>query len=304
MKFALCNEMIGQRPLAEVAALASRLGYQGLELAPFTLAADIRDLPLADVRRLRREVEEAGLEVVGLHWLLASPAGLHIAHPDGAVRERTREFFLALIDTCAELGGTLCVLGSPKQRSIEPGWDVRAARRRAAEFLRDVLPHAADRAVTLCLEPLSPDETNFLTTHTEALEFIREVGHPNCRLILDVKAMASERTPCADIIRASAPLLAHVHANDANRRGPGFGETDFVPILKALAKVGYRGYLSVEVFRFDPDPQTIARESLAYLRRSLARATGQSALYAQPILDDNSMGGRENDGERKSRPCG
>jgi sugar phosphate isomerase/epimerase len=278
MKFALCNEMFGQRPLAEVAALASRLGYQGLELAPFTLAADVRDLPVAEVHRLRRAVQEASLEVVGLHWLLASPAGLHIAHPDSTVRNRTREFFLALIDTCAELGGRLCVLGSPKQRNIEPGWDVRAARERAVDFLRGVLPRAADRGITLCLEPLSPEETNFLTTHTEALEFIREVGHPNCRLILDVKAMASEPTPFADIIRTSAPLLAHIHANDANRRGPGFGETDFLPILKALAEVGYQGYLSVEVFRFDPDPETIARESLAYLRRSLARATGQSAL--------------------------
>jgi sugar phosphate isomerase/epimerase len=168
------------------------------------------------------------------------------------------------------------VLGSPKQRSIEPDWDAAATRGRAADFLRSVLPHAAERDVTLCLEPLSPEETNFLTTHTEALEFIREVGHPNCRLILDVKAMSSEATPCVDIIRASAPLLAHVHANDANRRGPGFGETDFVPILKALAEVGYQGYLSVEVFRFDPDPETIVRDSLAYLRRCLAPVTSRS----------------------------
>jgi len=276
MKFALCNEMFGERPLGEVAAVASRLGYQGLEVAPFTLAADVRDLPLGEVRRLRRMVEDTGLTVVGFHWLLASPPGLHIAHPDRSVSERTREFFLALIDTCGELGGRLCVLGSPKQRSIEPGWDEGATRRRAADFLRSVLPHAAERGVTLCLEPLSPDETNFLTTHTEALDFIREVGHSNCRLILDVKAMASEERPFADVIRASAALLAHVHANDANRRGPGFGETDFVPILRTLAEVGYQGYLSVEVFHFDPDPQTIARESLAYLRRTLATATGQS----------------------------
>jgi len=275
MKFALCNEMFGQRPLDEVATLASRLGYQGLEVAPFTLAADVRDLPAAEVQRLRRAAEEAGLEVVGFHWLLASPPGLHIAHPDRAVSERTRQFFLALIDTCGELGGRLCILGSPKQRSIEPGWDVRATRERAADFLRSVLPHAADRGITLCLEPLSPDETNFLTTHAEALEFIRDIDHPNCRLILDVKAMSSEGRPVPDIIRASAPLLAHIHANDANQRGPGFGETDFVPILRTLAEVGYQGYLSVEVFRFDPDPQTIARESLAYLRRTLARATGQ-----------------------------
>ena len=266
MKFALCNEMFEGRPLREVARVAAGLGYHGLELAPYSLARDIRDLPAEELHRLRRAVEEAGLEVVGLHWLLASPPGLHIAHPDPLTFERTRSFFLALIDACAELGGRLMVLGSPGQRRIEPGWDKAATRRRAADFLRSVLPRAAQRAVTLCLEPLSTQETNFLTTHREALDLIEQLGHPNCKLILDVKAMSTEPEPIPDIIRRSAPHLAHVHANDANRRGPGFGETDFLPILTALRDAGYEGYLSVEVFCFDPDPKTIARESIAYLR--------------------------------------
>ncbi len=278
MKFALCNEMFEDRPLAEVAEVAAGLGYQGLELAPFTLARDIRDLPTEELGRIRRVVEGAGLEVVGLHWLLLSPPDLHIAHLSPLVFERTRSFFLALIDTCAALGGRLMVLGSPKQRSIEPGWDEPATRRRSAEFLRSVLPRAAERDVTICLEPLSPQETNFLTTHTEALELIQEIDHPNCRLILDVKAMSSEPTPIPEIIRHSASRLAHVHANDANRRGPGSGDTDFVPILAALGEVGYQGYLSVEVFRFDPDPETIARQSIECLRQALARSKGQAAL--------------------------
>lgn len=278
MKFALCNEMFEDRPLAEVAEVAAGLGYQGLELAPFTLARDIRDLPTEELGRIRRVVEGTGLEVVGLHWLLLSPPDLHIAHLSPLVFERTRSFFLALIDTCAALGGRLMVLGSPKQRSIEPGWDEPATRRRSAEFLRSVLPRAAERDVTICLEPLSPQETNFLTTHTEALELIQEIDHPNCRLILDVKAMSSEPTPIPEIIRHSASRLAHLHANDANRRGPGSGDTDFVPILAALGEVGYQGYLSVEVFRFDPDPETIARQSIECLRQALTRSKGQAAL--------------------------
>ena len=278
MKFALCNEMFEERPLEEAVEVAARLGYQGLELAPFTLARDVRDLPAEELHRVRRVVEGAGLEVVGLHWLLASPPDLHIAHVNPMVFERTRSFFLSLIDVCAELGGRVMVLGSPEQRSIEPGWDGPSTRRRAAGFLRSILPRAAERGVTICLEPLSPGETNFLTTHTEALELIEEINHPNCRLILDVKAMSTERTPTPDIIRRSASHLAHVHANDANRRGPGSGDTDFVPILGALGEVGYEGYLSVEVFHFDPDPETIARESIDCLRRALARSQGPGAL--------------------------
>jgi len=272
MKFALCNEMFERRPLETVATVASQLGYDGLEIAPFTLAEDIRNLPLRQLRNLRRSIEAAGSMVVGFHWLLSSPTGLHIAHPDPGVVEETKGLFLSLIDACAELGGKVLVFGSPKQRSFEPGWDPSAARSRGVDFFHAVLPRAEERGLTVCLEPLSPDETNFLTTHTEALAFVSEINHPNCRLILDVKAMSTEVTPIPGIIQESAWALRHVHANDANRRGPGFGETDFAPILRALLDVGYEGYVSVEVFRFDPDPETIARESIDYLRRALDQA--------------------------------
>ena len=60
--------------------------------------------------------------------------------------------------------------------------------------------------------------------------------------------------------------VAYIHANDANGRGPGFGDVDFVPIVKALKDVDYQGYVSVEVFDFKPDPETTARESLGYLK--------------------------------------
>jgi sugar phosphate isomerase/epimerase len=78
--------------------------------------------------------------------------------------------------------------------------------------------------------------------------------------------MCSELTPIPELIRAHAAVLGHFHANDANRRGPGFGTTDFVPILQALTESHYAGWVSVEVFDYTPDPVTIARESIRYLR--------------------------------------
>jgi sugar phosphate isomerase/epimerase len=57
-----------------------------------------------------------------------------------------------------------------------------------------------------------------------------------------------------------------IHINDASGRGPGFGETKFTPVLKTLAKSAYKGYISVDVFEFDPDPQTIASRSIGYLK--------------------------------------
>ena len=88
----------------------------------------------------------------------------------------------------------------------------------------------------------------------------------NVKLHLDVKAMAAESEPRPAVIAANASHTYHFHANDENLRGPGFGTIDFKPILKALHDTNYHGWVSVEVFDYSPDPETIARESIRYLR--------------------------------------
>ncbi len=270
MRFAICNETFEGWKFADACRVAAEAGYEGIELAPFTFAPSVDALGPAERAAIRAEAVAHGLEIVGLHWLLVSPPGLHISAADVEVRQRTQRYLEALIQFCADLGGRVLVFGSPRQRSVPPGTDYAAARQRALETFA-VCGRAAERyGVFFCLEPLSPEETNFMTTAREAIEIIRELAMPHVRLLLDVKAMSSESRPIPEIIREGAPYLEHFHCNDANRRGPGFGSTDFHPILQALKEIGYRGYGSVEVFDYSPDPETIARQSIAYLRRIAA----------------------------------
>jgi sugar phosphate isomerase/epimerase len=60
--------------------------------------------------------------------------------------------------------------------------------------------------------------------------------------------------------------IGHFHVNDANLYGPGMGDVDYAPIAEAVRDVGYDRWLSVEVFKYDPDPETIAQKSIDYLR--------------------------------------
>src|SRR5262249_27626407 len=154
------------------------------------------------------------------------------------------------------------VFGSPAQRRIPAG----ATRAQAADYAVDTFRRAArgiaDAGVTLCLEPLSPPDADFLNTAGEAVELLDRIDSPHFALHLDVKAMATESVPTTDVIRTFAERMKHFHANDTNLRGPGFGNVEFVPIFRALRDVGYAGWVSVEVFDYSPDPETIARESL------------------------------------------
>jgi sugar phosphate isomerase/epimerase len=266
MNYAICNETFEGWDHGRVCGTVAKLGYKGLELAPFTLAPRITDVTAARRQELRRQAEDHGLKIIGLHWLLAKTEGLQVTAADPAVRQRTADYLVELARCCRDLGGELMVFGSPGQRRIPAGH----TRPQAVDNIVDTFRRAArgieDTGVRLCLEPLSPPEADFINTCDEALEILGKLGHKNFVLHLDVKAMSTEEVITPELIARHGQTAGHFHANDVNRRGPGFGDTDFVPIFRALKASGYPGWVSVEVFDYSPDPETIARESIRYMK--------------------------------------
>jgi len=274
-KFAICNETFGDWPWQQVCESVAGFGYDGIEIAPFTFAPSVEDVSPEQRREIKQVADDNGLEIVGLHWLFVSPPGLHIHTTDDAVRQRTTDYLHHLIDFAGDLGARVMIFGSPKQRRIEDN-DFNGAWQRTQEVYRGVLPALSERSVILCQESLPGPECDFINTAAEAAQMVNEINHPNFRLMLDVKSMSAEmendgRSTPAEIIREQCHLVEHVHANDANMRGPGFGDTDFHPVAAALKACNFNGYVSVEVFDYSPDPQTIARESLRHLREVWAQ---------------------------------
>jgi sugar phosphate isomerase/epimerase len=272
MKFGICNEIFQGWKLEDTFAHAARLGYAGVEIAPFTIAPSVTDISAGERQRIRAAAARNRIEIAGIHWVLVKPEGLYINHSDASIRDRTATYFCALVDFCADLGGKVMVVGSPKQRNVLPGVTAEQAADWALGIFRDSVKRAEERAVTICFEPLAPAETNFINTAVEAIQFVQRLSSPSFKIILDVKAMCSESKPIPEIIRDSWPHFAHFHANDKNLKGPGFGEVDFKPIAAALKDVGYSGYVSVEVFKFEEGPEAIASRSLDYLKTTFGSA--------------------------------
>jgi sugar phosphate isomerase/epimerase len=266
MKYAICNETFEGWEHARVCGRVAELGYTGLEVAPFTLAPRITDVSASQRTELRRVADVAGVQIIGLHWLLAKTTGFHLTSTDPNIRRHTGEYLAELARAAADLGGDILVLGSPLQRNLPEGCSRASGEELAADTLSHCLRTLEDARVYLCLEPLTPAETNFMNNAAEGVSLIHRINHPFVRLHLDVKAMSAESAPTPDVIRANAANLHHFHANDPNRRGPGFGEIEFRPIFQALNDIQYAGWVSVEVFDYTPDPDTIARESIRYMR--------------------------------------
>lgn len=267
MKYAICNETFLDWPHERAFEFAANCGYTGIEIAPFTLGASASEISPQQRSEIRRLAAATGLEVVGLHWLLAKTSGLHLTSPEPEVRRRTADYLADLARLCRDLGGSILVLGSPQQRNLLPGVTPADGMNHAADVIEQALPAFEDTGTVLGVEPLSAADGNFLLTAAEGAELVHRIGSPHCRLHLDCKAMSSETTPIPELIRRHRDDLIHFHANDPNRQGPGFGQLDFKPILAALEEIGYAGWVSVEVFDYAPGPERLAQESIEYLRR-------------------------------------
>lgn len=274
MRLAICNETFGEMPLQQAVQMAASLGYRGWEVAPFMLGDDATSITAAQRKEYRRVVTDAGLEIIGLHWLLAKTEGYHLTTPDAATRRRTAAYFEELIRLCADLcegsAEPVMVLGSPQQRNRSEGVSSETAMQNAAEVIRSLAPSLERHQVRIALEPLGPQEGNFLNTAAEARQLQQMIDCPDVGLHLDVKAMSTEAQDIPTVIRDNADWLLHFHANDPNRLGPGMGDVDFMPIIAALREVGYDRWVSVEVFDYEPGAQRLASESMQTLQRALA----------------------------------
>jgi sugar phosphate isomerase/epimerase len=267
MKYAICNETFGDWPIEQGFETAKKFNYTGIEVAPFTLGKSVYEITDKQRREYVDCAAEYGLEIVGLHWLLAKTSGLHLTTDDVEVQNRTCDYFIELVQLCSDLGGKLMVLGSPLQRNFTEPMTHAIAMDNAANLLRRIVPSLEKHGIQIAIEPLGPQEGNFLNHAYQARTLINQIGSPHVRLHLDVKAMSSEGVPIDSIIRDHADLMIHFHANDPNRLGPGMGDVDQRPIFDALKQINYQGWVSVEVFDYSPGVEYILSESMKCMQQ-------------------------------------
>jgi D-psicose/D-tagatose/L-ribulose 3-epimerase len=280
--FAVCNEIFQQVPFEHACRQVKTLGYEGLELAPFTLSEDPAALSPADRDRLHGVISEASLKFVGLHWLLAAPPGLHATARDESVRKHTWNYVHQLIDLCADLADPdsedkgVLVFGSPKQRSAVDGMTPREATDVLTHELAHAAPHAESRGVKILIEALSPEQTNVINNLADAVSIVKQIGSPAVQTMFDAHNAVAEQDPHPELVRKYAAYIHHVHVNEMDGREPGSGDYDFKVLLAALADVNYAGWISVEAFNSGREANEVASGAIHHLQAALPGARAAS----------------------------
>jgi sugar phosphate isomerase/epimerase len=251
---------------ADLLPRVAGLGYNAVEL-------HVRRPEDISPARLDALLARCGLQVAGLATgQMFTVEGLGFSVKDPALRagavERVNEF----ARRASDLGAAIFVgyvRGSVSTEAGEREGDLG----RMADSLRRCCDFAAPLGVDLLLEPINRYEVNDFHTVDQALAFLREVGRPNLRLLLDTFHMNIEEPSIFESLRAAAPHSSYIHVVDSNRWAPGFGHLDFEEVARVLRETGFRGTLSAEILP-RPDGWAGAAQAIQVYRRMQATIEG------------------------------
>jgi len=275
-KYAMCNESMAELNWAEQCRIVSDAGYEGIEIAAFTLVEEgVQEIGPARRKEMVSVMKDAGLECVGLHWLLAPPPkGLHFTTPDVAVRRKTVAYLETLIDFCGDLDGHYMIFGSPKQRDTK-GISVEQAKKYFADGLASVANHAQQRGIEILVEPLGNRTTDVVNTLAEASQLAEQVNHPAIGMMFDFNNTVDETEPFDVLLRKYRKNIHHVHVQEMGGKhlGTGTAVNDYVKAFQVLKDMRYNHWVSLEVFDFSPGGKTIAEESMRTLKQIEGKLT-------------------------------
>ncbi len=275
-KLSVCNELYGDADFAESCRSIKRAGWDGIEIAPFTLMQDATLLSSTRRREVRDIIVSEGLSFVGLHWLTVGPEGLQVTTPSEAVWRRSWEYVRGLVELCADLRpsgalGGVMVFGSPKQRCTVGGLTREEAEANYIDGVRSIVPDLEAAGVTLCVEALPVGQCDVIVSLDRAVEIVDEVGSPMVQTMFDSHNAVDEVEPHHQLVSRHWSRIRHIHLNelDGTYPRPG-GGYDFKPVLQVAKDRSYGGWVSMEVFDFSPGAECIVNESITYLKAELA----------------------------------
>ena len=245
MKLAISNIGWPQERNYEVLPLLNKLNVKGLEIAPTKFWDNPLTAKRDDIHNIRSFIEAHNLVIIGLHSLFypRTDLGMFKSLP---ITEKTLQYMEKLIQICAELGGKTLIFGSPvnRKRGNIP-WDT--AFDKSVDFFLHLAPIAYDQGTCICIEPLGPSETDFISTSSDARLLVNTVNHPGFGIQLDVKSLFDSKENIEESIRKSLPELMHCHVNDPGLNIVGStGKIDHLLVSKCLKNGGYDKYISIE----------------------------------------------------------
>ena len=221
------------------------IGFDGLEVAPSKIWDDVKKVKPKQVTQYRKQVETAGLRIIGMHSLFwdQPELGLFI---DSITRQKTLDFLIHLSKICSDLGGSFLVLGSPQARRRN-GISIDKANREIISFFSELSNYINNHGTCFVIEALGEDETDYIHTLIHALDIIKRVNKQELMSHVDAKAVFNANEANSEIFKKIKPILKHAHVNEPNLGILGeTGKVNHGLFSSLLKEIGYQEYVTLE----------------------------------------------------------
>ncbi len=255
---------------------AKRIGYDGIE-------TPVEDQNKLKVSKLKGCLTKYDMRATGI----TAPTP-DLLSSDRRIRDEAKGIFKRNIEIANELDEEYLVTVPSKVGKVTPELSSEEEKTIIMETLRELGDHAEENGIYLVIEPLNRFETYLVNTVDQALTLVKDVAHPNVKIMIDTFHMNIEENSFEDAIRAGGESIYHVHANENNRGAPGTGHIPFKEILRTLKDIGYRRWLVIQTFNpakksevlkaghyprltwraLAVDQDTLAREGLRHLKQT------------------------------------
>ena len=259
-------------PLEAMFTSLAQIGYHAVELGVQPNHVPPCRWSSKEAQRIKGIAADAGLAVSNLHLgaerlLSDTPHEPSLMSAYQSQRDQRIDLIRQGCDFAAEMGVALVCLESGP---LPPDMSRAAGMGHLIEGVEACISHARETGVRLALEP-SPE--HLLNGYRAYLELCQVFGpHPSLGLCLDIGHSHCVFEDTIAIVAAASDHLFHVHIEDiANREHShlplGEGAIDLKAVLSALQVAGYDGCVSVELADHSAAPESMSRQSHAYLRQ-------------------------------------
>jgi len=266
MKIAISNIAWEHKLLAQYLKFLKELLFSGIEIAPSIIWTEPTDSSIEDRKIFKDKIHKEGLEIIGFHALLFSRPDLQLFLSKKS-RMATIDYLCKLIKLCADLGGKQLVFGSANNRKLHSR-KYSECLNQAMEDLFQISEYGRKYNVFFCIEPLGPDETDFIQSIEEGGNIVNKVNHPFFKLHLDTKALFSTKENPNEIISKFKNIIQHVHISDKNLKEPGSINNSHRNIGNALKKINYSNFLSIEMKKPDNEIKKVITRSILYVKEN------------------------------------
>jgi D-psicose/D-tagatose/L-ribulose 3-epimerase len=220
------------------------IGFDVLEVNGGTVG----NMTPGERRALRVHAEDRGLS---LSYCIGLPKQYDLASEDKAVRDHGVGFLRTMAEAIGQMGGGNLggIIYSYWPATLPAGvMDKRPYWDRSIASMKEAIKAAEDNNVYFNMEVVNRFEQYLLNTAVEAVDYVREVGSPNAKVMLDTFHINIEEDFFAEAIRTAGDHLGNFHVGENNRMPPGYGHIPWTEVGAALRQIGYQGNVVMEPF--------------------------------------------------------